>query len=213
MEIRLQKIVPTYFEKSEVSGSEVWNKEVSFKKGEHVHIIAPSGSGKTSLIHFIYGLRRDYEGVVFYDSRDIIKFSNEDFSSYRKNKISIVFQDLRLFPEQTVKQNIEIKRQLDPFHPAEKIKDMANRLGIEKKLGNAARTCSYGEQQRIAIIRSLMQPFDIILLDEPFSHLDDANRDKALVLIAEECEARNASMIFVDLKHVEFFKDDIILRL
>ena len=213
MEIRLQKIVPTYFEKTEITGSELWNKDLSFSKGEHVHIIAPSGSGKTSLIHFIYGLRRDYEGTVSYNGRDIRSFSNEDFSPFRKNKVSIVFQDLRLFPDQTARENLELKRQLDPFHPAQKITEMAKRLGIDKKLDNLAHTCSYGEQQRIAIIRSLMQPFDIILLDEPFSHLDDANRGKALALISEECEARNASMIFADLKHIEFFKDDRILNL
>lgn len=213
MEIRLQKIVPTYFEKSEISTSDVWNKEISFSRGEHVHIIAPSGTGKTSLIHFIYGMRRDYEGTITYNGRNIGGFSNEDHAPYRQNKISIVFQDLRLFPEQTARQNIEIKRQLDPYHPVEKITDMAKRLGVDKKLDNPARTCSYGEQQRLAIIRSLMQPFDIILLDEPFSHLDDANRSKALELIAEECSVRDSSMIFADLKHIEFFKDDLILRL
>ncbi len=66
-------------------------------------------------------------------------------------------QDLRLFPEQTVQENIELKRQLNRFHPAEKIKEMAERLGIGNKLASKSRICSYGEQ-RVAIIRSLMQP-------------------------------------------------------
>lgn len=213
MQIQLQQIVPTYFEKDKIRGSEIWGQEILFTKGEHVHIIAPSGSGKTSLVHFIYGLRKDYEGSVFYEMENIRNLTPETFSAYRQKNISVIFQDLRLFSDQTVRQNLELKRQLNPYHPPEKIEAMAGRLGIESKLNNLAKTCSYGEQQRIAIIRSLMQPFDFLLLDEPFSNLDDANRLKAFELIKEECEHRKASMIFADLKRLDFFNDERILRL
>ncbi|MEO6905114.1 MAG: ATP-binding cassette domain-containing protein, partial [Ginsengibacter sp.] len=91
--------------------------------------------------------------------------------------------------------------------------EMASRLGIETKLDQLAKTCSYGEQQRIAIIRALMQPFDFLLLDEPYSHLDEANREKAMELIYEECTKRNAAMVFADLKPLEFFKDEKIIYL
>ena len=114
---------------------------------------------------------------------------------------------------QTVRENLELKRQLDPYHPATKIDEMAERLGIGNKLDRIAKTCSYGEQQRIAIIRSLMQPFQFLLLDEPFSHLDDNNRAKAMSLIVEECLIRKASMIFADLKQLDFFDGARILRL
>ena len=114
MEIHLQQIVPTYLEKDKITGSEVWNKNVVFNQGEHIHIIAPSGSGKTSLIHFIYGLRKDYSGNILYNNDVISNLTLEQFSYYRQKKISIIFQDLRLFPEQTVRANLELKRQLDP---------------------------------------------------------------------------------------------------
>ena len=104
-----------------------------------MHIVAPSGSGKTSLMHFIYGLRKDYSGSIFYDDTDIKNLSIERFSSFRQNKISIIFQDLRLFEDQTVKENIEIKRILDPYHQPEKITEMAKRLGIENKLNQLAK--------------------------------------------------------------------------
>ncbi len=213
MQIHLQKIFPSFFEKDNIDGSEIWNKELVFSSAEHVHIIAPSGSGKTSLIHFIYGLRKDYSGDIFYGKENIRNLSLEQFSSFRKQNISVVFQDLRLFADQTVKQNLELKRQLNPYHPPQKIDEMAMRLGIGSKLNSLAKTCSYGEQQRIAIIRSLLQPFDFLLLDEPFSHLDDTNRIKAFELIKEECEARKVSMIFADLKQLDFFKDERILIL
>ena len=213
MQILLKQIIPAYFENEQITGSEIWGKTLEFTKGEHIHIVAPSGSGKTSLIHFIYGLRKDYDGTIFYQKENIDTFSLEKFSSFRQNNLSIVFQDLRLFADQTVRNNIELKRQLSPFHPAEKINEMAKQLGIANKLDRIAKTCSYGEQQRIAIIRSLMQPFDFLLLDEPFSNLDEANRIKAFELITEECKLRNASMIFADLKQLDFLQHERILKL
>ncbi|HEV8081194.1 MAG TPA: ATP-binding cassette domain-containing protein [Chitinophagaceae bacterium] len=213
MQIQLQEIVPRYFERDQISDSEVWGRNVLLTKGEHVHIIAPSGSGKTSLIHFIYGLRKDYVGTISYQGENIQNFSLEDFSTFRQKNLSIVFQDLRLFTEQTVQENIEIKRQLNPYHSQKKIEEMAKRLGIQNKLNRLAKTCSYGEQQRIAIIRCLMQPFDFLLLDEPFSNLDENNRNKAFALIDEECKQRNASMLFADLKELHFLKGQRILKL
>lgn len=213
MQILLQEIVPAYFDKEQITGSEIWGRQIAFTKGEHVHIVAPSGSGKTSLFHFMYGLRKDYVGTLSYEREDTKNFSLEKFSVFRQKHLSIVFQDLRLFNDQTVLDNIELKRQLDPFHPAEKIVEMATRLGIANKFTRTAKTCSYGEQQRIAIVRSLMQPFDFLLLDEPFSNLDDVNRNKAFELMEEECRFRNASMIFADLKQLDFLKGQRILKL
>ena len=213
MQINLQEVVPYYIEKDNISASQIWGKNISIETGEHLHIVAPSGRGKTSLMHFIYGLRKDYTGSVSYDNTDIKKLSPESFSSFRQNKISIIFQDLRLFPDQSVRENLEIKRLLDPYHEPGKIDEMAKRLGIFSKLGNLAKTCSYGEQQRIAIIRALMQPFDFILLDEPYSHLDDANRRKAMDLIYDECNKRRAAMVFADLKLIDFLKGEKVLML
>jgi putative ABC transport system ATP-binding protein len=213
MQILLKELVPTYFEKEQIEGSEIWGREVTFNKGEHVQIVAPSGSGKTSLVHFMYGLRKDYTGNISYDGRNIKNISLEKFSLYRQRNFSVIFQDLRLFTTLSVRENIEVKRQLDPYHPAEKMEEMAGRLGIANKLNKPARTCSYGEQQRIAIIRALMQPFDFLLLDEPFSNLDEGNRHKAFDLIYEECTQRNASMIFADLKQHDFFQKEKVLHL
>ncbi|MEO6136456.1 MAG: ATP-binding cassette domain-containing protein [Ginsengibacter sp.] len=213
MQIHLRNIVPEYIEKEKRKNSEIWAQDITFTKGDHVHIVAPSGTGKTSLIHFIYGLRSDYNGSICYNNEEIKKLSSEQFSQFRQNKISIIFQDLRLFENQTVRENIEIKRRLNPYHPPEMIEKMALQLGIESKLEQSAKTCSYGEQQRIAIIRSLMQPFDFLLLDEPFSHLDNINKKKALVLISEECKKRDAAMILVDLEPEEVLKSEKKLML
>jgi ABC-type lipoprotein export system ATPase subunit len=205
MNITLQQLLPEYFEESRKQRSEIWGKELLFTNGEYIKIVAPSGSGKTSLVHFMYGMRHEYNGAVLYDTRPAKQFSFEEFARFRKDHISIVFQDLRLFPEQTVLENLELKRQLNPFHPKEKIQEMAERLGIGNKLSSKCRICSYGEQQRIAIIRSLMQPFDFLLLDEPFSHLDENNSKLAMQLMLEEAKVRNAAIIFADLERIDYF--------
>lgn len=211
MQLVLKNIAPKYLENSR--DSEVWNRIVTVKKGEHLHIVAPSGSGKTTLIHYIYRLRKDYSGEITLDNEPIRGLSPERLAAVRQKQISIVLQDLRLFPDLSVAENIEMKRRLLPYHASAEIRKMAGRLNIENKLSQKAGTCSYGEQQRVAIIRSLMQPFDFLLLDEPFSHLDEANRRRAMELIFEECEKRKASMIFADLKILDYLSNETCLHL
>jgi putative ABC transport system ATP-binding protein len=205
MQLRIHQILPGYFPESSKENSEIWGKELQFDKGEYIKIVAPSGRGKTSFMHFLYGLKKDYSGKISFDNKDIANYSQEDFADTRKNKLSMVFQDLRLFPGQTVLQNINIKRQLNPFYPKEKIAALCERLGMGDKLDANISNCSYGEQQRVSIIRALMQPFDFLLLDEPFSHLDDNNSQLAMQLIVGEAKQREAAIIFADLERVDYF--------
>jgi putative ABC transport system ATP-binding protein len=205
MKLIIQELLPVYFPESRKQSSEIWGKNLTFESGEMIKIVAPSGSGKTSLMHFLYGIRRDYSGEILYDSLSNRNFTAEHLAVQRKDSVSIVLQDMRLLPEQSVLQNLEIKRQLNPYHAKEKIAEMAERLGIGSKLNSLVKTCSYGEQQRVAIIRSLLQPFHFLLLDEPFSHLDNNNSLLAMNLILEEAKARNSAIIFADLERIEFF--------
>jgi ABC-type lipoprotein export system ATPase subunit len=213
MHISLQQVAPVFIEEEKITGSGLWKKDIVFNAGERIQVVAPSGSGKTSLIHFLYGMRKDYSGIIAYDNESIAGWDAEKFSGYRQQYTSIVFQDLRLFTNHTVLQNLEIKRQLQPYHEVSKIEEMAKRLGIHNKLGKLCSTCSYGEQQRIAIIRSLQQPFDFLLLDEPFSHLDDNNRKKAMELVEEEADLRKACIILADLKITDHYRSDKTLNL
>ena len=95
MQITMNGLEPVFIEKDQLTDSEIWLRDITIPKGQHLHIVAPSGSGKTSLIHFIYGLNSNYRGRIFYDTKEIREFSAEEFSTYRQRKISIVFQDLK----------------------------------------------------------------------------------------------------------------------
>jgi putative ABC transport system ATP-binding protein len=213
MQLRIQNLLPSFFKQDSALESELWRKDLEFEKGELIKIVAPSGKGKSSLMSFLYGTRNDYNGKISYDDHDLRGFDKEQLARYRKDHISIVFQDLRLFPNQSVFDNIELKRQLNPFHPAEKIREMTARLGIEDKLVVMSSRCSYGEQQRVAIIRAMMQPFDFLLLDEPFSHLDEANAEKAMNLMLEEARLRNAAIVFADLERIDFYPNTRLFHL
>lgn len=203
MQLALQNLVPVPLkDKLLQRNSDIWNTQVTMEQGQWVKVKAPSGTGKSTLVHIIYKLRNDYEGAVVWDGKTDSSYSAADLASHRQHKVSVVFQDLRLFANLTARENIELNRVLTdkPYYESSVIDVMAERLGVTHILHQRAGICSYGEQQRIAIIRALVQPFSWLLMDEPFSHLDENNTQKAATLIAEECEKRKAGLLLTDLE-------------
>lgn len=204
MQIALSAVVPVPLrEKVLQQQSDIWNRNVTFNPGQFVKIKAPSGTGKTTLVHYLYHIRYDYTGTITVDGKPWPAWSPAELATLRQQQISVVFQDLRLFDQLTAAENVELKRVMhpQPMYGAEKVGEFAERLGVSHVLNQSGATLSYGERQRIAIIRALMQPFQWLMMDEPFSHLDDANAGKAAKLIAEECSRRNAGFILTDLDH------------
>ena len=186
--------------------SEIWNHNIHFENGKYYHIKAASGKGKTSLVQTLYGLQQNFLGEILIDGKSMNDLSVDAWCEIRASKISIVFQDLKLIEGQTALMNIELKRELTSYYNKEKIVEFANRLNIEPLLNRKIDTLSYGERQRVAIIRALMQDYQYILLDEPFSHLDEDNILKASSLIHEETMKRNACLCIVDLEDDDRFK-------
>lgn len=206
--MELQQVVPVPLkDKFSQRSSDVWNSNITFSQQEWVKIKAPSGTGKTTLTHILYRLRHDYEGTVLWDGKDLRTIGEAALATMRQQNVSIIFQDLRLFQHLTARENIELKRVLQtPIYESNMIDEMAGQLGVSHVLNQRAGLCSYGEQQRIAIIRSLMQPFNWLIMDEPFSHLDQNNMRKAAALIAGEVKKRNAGFILTDLDEDDHFE-------
>ena len=194
-EIKLCNVVPEIFAQRENLRSDVWNTEVCFERGKSYLIEAESGTGKSSLCSYLYGQRGDYRGSILFDNKTIEPLSTNQWCSIRKSKISILFQDLRLFGELTALENIEIKNRITNTHSITTIKGWFEELGIIDKLNTRADRMSYGQQQRVALIRALCQPFDFLLLDEPVSHLDDRNSDIMRDIISREAKRTGAGII------------------
>ena len=205
--ISLKNVIPNPLrDKLTQRPSQIWNTEVRLPQGEWIKIKAPSGSGKTTLVHTLYKLRSDFKGEVWYDDRSLQQLPVEQIALIRQQYISIVFQDLRLLPQLTALENIQLKNILgNTMYNNSDILKMAERLRIKPILQQQANTLSYGEQQRVAIIRALVQPFTWLIMDEPFSHLDINNTKLAAALIAEECTKRKAGFILTDLDDDDHF--------
>ena len=204
MTIRLEYLIPLPLLGQQRGKSEVWEiSRLNFEPGLTYLVGAPSGRGKTSLLSIIYGLRKDYEGKVFIDETDISALGEKEWSVLRKSRLSYIFQGLELFDELTAIDNIKLKNSITGHKSEKEILEMAGRLGIADFLQRKTGILSFGQQQRVAIIRALCQPFDYLLADECFSHMDHKNSKLAYVLISEECKAQDAGLILSSLNSSE----------
>ena len=201
--ISLQGVCPKIFQSLDLSQSDVWRKDITFHKGESYLLEAASGTGKSSLCSYLYGYRNDYEGLITFDYEPIRSFKIKEWTAVRKSSISILFQDLRLFPELTALENVLIKNRLTNYQTKKEIIELFEKLGIQDKLNSKVEILSFGQQQRVAFIRSLCQPMDFILLDEPISHLDDANATVMSAILLEEIQKSGAGIIVTSIgKHL-----------
>lgn len=197
--IHLRQTLPEVFADRNSVVSDVWHKDLSFRKGERYLIEAASGTGKSSLCSYIYGYRNDYQGIISFDDTNIKAYSVKQWVDVRKHSLSMLFQDLRLFTELTALENIRLKNNLTGYKSKKEILALFDALGLPDKLNVKAGKLSFGQQQRVAFIRSLCQPFDFLFLDEPVSHLDDANSHIMGELVKEEATRRGAGVIVTSI--------------
>lgn len=209
--ISLNKLLPRFISDAEQSASEIWCQDVTFCKGENYLIAAHSGAGKSSLQAYIYGERNDYRGSILFDNKSCENLTGKEWDRLRQTNISAVFQGLRLFPELTAYENIAIKNRLTNHKNEVEIRKMLTTLGLADKINTKAAFLSFGQQQRVAIVRALCQPFDFLLLDEPFSHLDEENIAAATNLIMNE--KRDAGVLLFSLGEKYLVDYNKIIRL
>jgi putative ABC transport system ATP-binding protein len=205
MIFRLDNVIPVPLADSPLSEKSLWRKQTEIDCNAITIAEAPSGTGKTTLLSILYGVRRDYEGKVFFDGDDIRNFDVEKWGAIRRDKLSVVFQELRLFPTLTAFQNITLKNDLNPSLDESEIRGMAEELGVLHRLDAPCGKLSLGQQQRVAIIRALAQPFSFLLLDEPFSHLDETNSRKVVELVMARCKKNNAGLLMTSLGPSDMF--------
>lgn len=198
--ISFSRVLPQVFTTSSaLSESDIWQRDVSFERGRSYLLEAESGRGKSTFCSYILGYRRDYGGRIGFDGRDARTFGIADWSLLRRRQVSCLFQELRLFPELTAYENVDIKRRLTRHRTRRQILDWFERLGIADKADTKVALLSFGQQQRVAMIRALVQPFDFLLADEPISHLDDRHAALMAQLVREEADAQGAAVIVTSI--------------
>ena len=202
--IQLQNALPKVFAQRTDIESEIWKTNVAFERGHLYLVQANSGTGKSSMCSYIIGYRHDYSGQILFDTDDISRYGTSRWVDIRKRSLSHIFQELRLFPELTAMENVEIKNNLTGFKDKKQILSWFDALGIGDKVNQKIGKMSFGQQQRVAMIRALVQPFDFLLADEPISHLDETNSRIMAEIMMEEAHRQGAGVIVTSIgKHME----------
>jgi len=199
MKITLNQVMPFPLSSMQHGEQSIWGKHIELLHGNKIMLNASSGKGKSTFIHTVLGIRKDYNGSVTFDSADISQLNTSDWTNIRQRKISAIFQDLQLFPSITVKENLLLKNDLTQAFTTDEIFGFLDSLGIADKLEQQCGLLSMGQQQRVAIVRALCQPFEWLLMDEPFSHLDEDNTQRCLKLIIDRCATLQSGFVLTSL--------------
>lgn len=204
--IVFDNVLPQVFQQRNDLVSEVWSNRLEFEKGTLYLIEAESGKGKSTFCSYILGYRNDFSGSILFDGKPTSQLRVSDWVDIRRQHISHLFQELRLFPELTAFENIQIKNKLaggDGYKSEAQIRQWIDMLGIGDKLDSKVGLMSFGQQQRVAMIRALVQPFDFLLVDEPISHLDDNNSNIMAEIMMQEAQTQGAAVIVTSIgKHM-----------
>lgn len=209
--ITFLSVLPQVFSRQSDLQSEIWNTDVTFEKGHLYLIEADSGKGKSTFCSYILGYRHDYSGEVRFDDRVSRVFKVKEWVEIRLRHIAFLFQELRLFPELTAYENVKIKNDLTGTKTREEILNWFERLGIADKVDQKVGLMSFGQQQRVAMMRALAQPFDFILADEPISHLDANNSRIMGEIMMEEAKKQGAGVIVTSIgKHMDLNYEKIL---
>ncbi len=209
--IEMQQTLPEVFAGKDAVISDVWHRQIAFQKGKIYLLEAASGTGKSSLCSFIYGYRKDYQGIIAFDGQNIRNLSVREWVNIRKRSLGMLFQELRLFSELTALENVRLKNSLTGYCSRKQIDEWFLRLGIDGKKDEKIGRMSFGQQQRVAFVRALCQPFDFLFLDEPVSHLDDGNGRVMADILREEVGKRGAGAVVTSIgKHLPLEYDRVL---
>lgn len=198
MKIQFKNVCPHVFDELSLK-SDIWNNDFTIEGGMRYQVHGPSGRGKTSFLSYLLGYRRDYRGEVFINGQPIFELKIDEWVKLRSEKITSIFQDLQLIEKLSVSENLSLIPKFAKGYDLSKAKKMLNFLGMEEKYDERVETLSFGQKQRVAIIRSLCKPFELLVCDEPFSHLDEINKAKCVELIENRLKKASAGIVLTTL--------------
>ena len=189
-----------------VANKTILNKQnFSVSKSKHLIICGSSGSGKTTLMNLMSGLLKPTSGFVSFEENDFSKLTEENIDQIRSKNFGFIFQRLHLIKHLTVEQNILLGLNKDQ---SPNIDELLDDIGLKNKHTQLAKNLSFGESQRVAIARGIINSPKVIFADEPTSSLDDRNTKKVLELIFSQAKKNNSTIIISshDERVKKFFK-------
>lgn len=213
MQIEFKNVLPKPLADIDYASESLWKSNVVFQSGKSILLNASSGKGKTTFVHSLMGLRSDFSGEILIENKNTKFFTESDWVELRQRKIAVVFQDLQLFHQLTIEQNLKLKAELTGEFDSNEALEKIEFLGLKEKWDQKCGILSMGQQQRVAIVRALIQPFEWLVMDEPFSHLDKVNSDKCLELIIQRCNELKAGFILTTLDKKDDLKVDYEVKL
>ena len=193
------------------------------EEGEFVAIMGASGSGKTTLLNCISTIDEVTSGHIFIDGKDITELKEKELAGFRRENLGFIFQDFNLLDTLTISENISLAliiNKEDANKVEKKVKNIAEKLGIEEILNKYPYEVSGGQKQRCACARALINKPKLILADEPTGALDSKSSRMLLETMEEMNEKLNATILMVThdsfsasfCKRVLFLKDGKIFN-
>jgi putative ABC transport system ATP-binding protein len=166
--------------------------------GSFTAVMGPSGSGKSTLLNVAAGLDRPTSGTVSLGDIDLTRLSERRLTLLRRERIGFVFQSFNLLPSLTVAQNIGLPLRLDGRRPRRStVREIAARVGLDRRLGNRPSQLSGGQQQRVAIARALITRPEVVFADEPTGALDTHTGRDVLELLRELVDEDGHTVVMV----------------
>lgn len=183
---------------------------LSLEEGKFIVILGPSGAGKSTLLNILGGLDSPTSGTITVNGKDISKLNSDELAKYRAETVGFVFQFYNLIPTLTVKENVELVKEISAgAFPAEK---MIEEVGLIDHLNNFPAELSGGEQQRVSIARALAKNPKILLCDEPTGALDSATGVLVLKLLLKMAKEYGKTIIVVTHNQNIAKMADVVIR-
>ncbi|MFI3208178.1 MAG: ABC transporter ATP-binding protein [Eubacteriales bacterium] len=211
--LRCENLYKTYYDKTG-NVEAVRNVSLELEEGTCSAIIGRSGSGKSTLLHLLGGLEKPDSGSVYYKEKNIYQYSEDKLAVFRRRNIGFVFQQFNLIDEYTVLNNICMPLKLDGKQvDSIFLEEVIHGLGLEEKLEKYPHSLSGGEQQRVAIARSILAKPSIIFADEPTGNLDRKTAEETLELLFDNAKKYGQTLMLVTHDLEVARKADLVIRM
>ncbi len=208
--IKTENLTKTYKVASEQARA-LENINLEVEEGEIVVILGPSGSGKTTLLNLLSGLDKKTSGKIFYEGKDISRYSDSKMTRFRKKNLGFIFQTYNLLEHLNVYENILVGKKLGDKKID--VLEIMNTVGLKKHAKKAMYQLSGGEQQRVSIARAIAKNPKVMFCDEPTGALDEKTGKVVLASLIDINEKYNTTMIIITHNPGIAFIGDKIIRM